>query len=120
MLDIKFIKENKDLVLKAIENKKGEAVDIDRMLEIYEVRVELLRQVETLNHKKNEAANARNVELGKTIKLEHQEVEDRLRKTEKEFIDLMIKIPNIPSPDTPIGKDENDNVQLQIRFGLVF
>lgn len=113
MLDIKFIKENKDIVLNAIKNKKGEDVDLDEVFALYEKRKELRNTISELNREKNEAAAARNVEAGRAVKEKLQAAEESLRTVEKDFVGLMAKIPNIPSPDTPIGDDESDNVVLR-------
>ena len=52
MLDIKFIRENPELVKKAARDK-GERVDVDHILKIDSERRELLSEVESLKHKRN-------------------------------------------------------------------
>lgn len=109
MLDIKFIQENKEIVLAAIKNKKGEPVDVERMLELYEERKKLQKTRDDINRDKNEAAKNRDIERGKELKTEAVGVEKKLQNITKEFIAMMSKIPNIPSIDTPIGEDESSN-----------
>lgn len=113
MLDIKFIKEHSDIVRAAIKNKKGEDVDLEEVFALYEKRTELRNAISELNRQKNEAATARDIEKGKQVKGELQDAEETLRGVEKEFVGLMAKIPNIPSPDTPIGDSEDDNKVLR-------
>lgn len=112
MLDINFVRDNKEIVLNAIKNKKGEPVDLDRMIALYDERKAILTQISDLNRARNEAAAARNIEEGKRLKDEGQGLEEKSRELLKEFIAMMVKIPNIPSIDTPIGPDESGNKVL--------
>ncbi|MBL7045753.1 MAG: serine--tRNA ligase [Parcubacteria group bacterium] len=109
MLDIKFILENRQIVEDTIKNKKGEPVDLDKLEALYNERKKLRQNADELNKKRNDAALERNVEEGKRLRMGLQEMEKDLEKVETEFVRLMIKIPNVPSPDTPIGKDDSEN-----------
>ena len=113
MLDIRFIKENKEIVEKAIKDKNAAPVDLDAVIRLYEERKVLQQELERINHSRKEAADSRNTEAGKKLKQEVQSVEEKLAKTEKDFVALMIQIPNIPSPDTPVGPDESGNKVLR-------
>ena len=108
MLDIKFIKENKDLVASAAKNKNRE-IDVDEIIRVSEERKQLRTEVDTLNQKRKEAANARDIALGTQIKTDLEDLEKRYAEVDKQFIALMIKVPNIYSADTPVGKDESEN-----------
>jgi len=112
MLDIKFIRENRDLVERAIEDKRSQPVDIDSILRLHDERKELQQKLEEINRARKAAADARNIEEGKRLKDESQPIEEKLAATEREFVQLMIKLPNIPSPDTPVGPDESGNKVL--------
>lgn len=112
MLDIKFIKENKDLVKEAAKNKNRE-VDVDEILRLAEERKSLRTELDALNQKKREAAHARDHALGSQIKMDLEDLETRYAEVDKEFISLMIKVPNIYSADTPVGKDESENKVLR-------
>ncbi|MDP6527846.1 MAG: serine--tRNA ligase [Candidatus Pacebacteria bacterium] len=109
MLDIKFILGNKRIVEETIQNKKGEPVDLGKLESLYEERKKLRQKVTEINQKRNIAAKERNVDEGKKLRVELQKAEDELDRIEKEFVRLMIKIPNVASPDTPIGSDESHN-----------
>ena len=109
MLDVKFIRENIDIVRSAITNKNREGIDLDRALALADERKALVQKITELNQKKNEAAAARDIEAGKRIKEETKEAEEKHQALEKELVSLLIKIPNVPSPDTPVGKDEGGN-----------
>lgn len=112
MLDIKFIKENKDLVAEVIKNKKRE-VDLDELLRLSEERKILHLKIDTLNQARNEAARTRDVENGTRLKKEAEGLEEDFKKIERDYISLMLKVPNIYSPDTPLGADELSNKVLR-------
>lgn len=109
MLDIKFIKDNKDIVAKTMRDKNREPVDLDRIIELYDSRREIRTAIDDLNRRKNEAASNRDIEAGRQVKEKLSVQEERLRAVEQEFMELMVKIPNVPSPDTPVGPDESGN-----------
>ncbi|OHA93015.1 MAG: serine--tRNA ligase [Candidatus Zambryskibacteria bacterium RIFCSPLOWO2_02_FULL_39_26] len=108
MLDIKFIKENKDIVLVAIKNKNRN-VDVDELLSVYERRKSIKQEVDNINQKRNEAAKSRDAEKGSQLKKELETLENDFAELDKKFISLMSKVPNVPSIDTPVGKDEKGN-----------
>lgn len=110
MLDVKFIRENKELVQQAIQNKKvKEDIDLDVLLSLSEEKKELQTQIDAINAKRNEAAKAQDIETGKQLKEEGTALEQKQAEVTKEFMRLMLLLPNIPSADTPIGADEADN-----------
>jgi seryl-tRNA synthetase len=109
MLDIQFIKENKDLVAEAIKNKKTEPVDLDELLAVYDKRKELRGELDGINQERNEAAKARNIEQGKKLKEQGQSLESELKEVSEKLHSILSKIPNVPSPDTPVGPDESGN-----------
>ncbi len=123
MLDIKFIRNNPNLVKQGCQ-KKQVKVDIDRLLEVDKKRRETLMALENMLAQKNKSSKrivaAKDEREKQKIILEMQELDknsDRLNKnlkeTEKEFNDLMLQIPNLPFDDVPVGKDERDNVVLR-------
>jgi seryl-tRNA synthetase len=113
MLDIKFIKENRDIIETAIKNKRSKPVDIDALLAVYEERKELKKTLDENNQKRNVAAQNRAVEEGIALKKQAAEIEAKLPDLEKKFMSLMIAVPNIPSADTPVGKDDTENKVLR-------
>ena len=119
MLDIKFIRENKDIVMAGIK-KKNSSVDIEALLLLDEKRLEIMSQTETLRSEqnkmsasisieKNEAVRQQMINEMKLVKDEFKEKEEELQKVLNEWQALMLKIPNIPSVDTPEGPDETGN-----------
>ncbi len=108
MLDIKFIKENKDLVASAAKNKNRE-IDVDALIQVSEERKRIRTEIDAINQRRKEAANARDFALGTQLKADLEDLETQYAEIDKQFISMMIKVPNIYSVDTPVGKDENDN-----------
>ena len=122
MLDIKFIRENPEELKKAIQNK-GIKLDLDELLLVDKERVELLRAIEQLKEEKNKlndgVAAAKTDEDRKAAILKGKEVKEKLAGLEprfaaanRKFEELMVRVPTIPSSDTPIGKGEEDNVEI--------
>ncbi len=112
MLDIKFIKENREIVETAAKNKNKQ-IDFDKLISLYEEKKTLRTEVDNINQKRNEAQKTRNIEEGQKLKLELEEAEKNFAEKDKEFLALMLKVPNIYSPDTPVGKNEDENKVLR-------
>ncbi|MEK7194270.1 MAG: serine--tRNA ligase [Patescibacteria group bacterium] len=112
MLDIKFIKENKDLVAQITKNKNRE-IDFDELLKLGDERKRLRTEIDEINKKRNEAQRERNVAVGSQLKTELEQVEKDFGDVDKKFVSLMLKVPNIYSPDTPVGSDESANVAIR-------
>ncbi|MEK7108989.1 MAG: serine--tRNA ligase, partial [Patescibacteria group bacterium] len=109
MLDLQFIRDNTDIVRLALKNKNREGVDLDRILALAEERKKAAGLVGEINKKRNDAQATRDAEAGKRLKDELKTAEENYQAVEKELVSLLIKIPNIPSADTPVGPDESGN-----------
>lgn len=112
MLDIKFIHENEDKVREAIKQKKIE-VNLDELFKLEKQKNESIQQVDQLRNERKKAASEKNVALGKEIKEKLAKTEPGLKEQEEKFKELLIKVPNIISDDTPIGPDESGNKSLR-------
>jgi len=112
MLDIKFIKENKDIVATVAKNKNSK-IDLDELLKVFEERLSLRQALDELNQKRNIAAKERNIEEGQRLKAEDEDLKNKFNEIDKKYISLMIQVPNIYSLDTPIGPDESQNKVLR-------
>lgn len=119
MLDLKFIRDNVDKVKQAITDKRVD-LDLDRLLDLDAQRRTLLAEVENFQSTKN-AFSKELPTLSETDKqakiLEMQELDTRqtglkeqLRTVEAELNNLMLYVPNLPSPESPVGKDDTENV----------
>ena len=115
MLDIKFIRENPDLVKQGCKSKQIN-VDIDRLLELDKKKRHVLQQVEKFRAERNviteKIAQEKNQELIKKAKKIKEQVvlkEKVLKEVEPEYQKLMLSIPNPSAPDVHEGKDESEN-----------
>ncbi len=107
MLDIKFIRENLDLVEKGVKNK-GAKVDIDKIVKLDKERRKLIQEIESLKAEKNKLG-VKDKKQGKEIKDKIKKIEPELQKVEKDLNKLMFQVPNLPLDDVPVGRDEKDN-----------
>ena len=122
MLDIKFIRENKEKIADAAA-KKNIKLELDQLLEVDKKRLNQLQYIEELQAEKNKLnellpkASAEEkivlLEQAKDVKEKLATSEPEFKITKDEFDDLMVKVPNIISDDTPIGKSDEDNVEIE-------
>ncbi len=122
MLDIKFIRENPDAVKKAVE-LKNMSLSIDDILKIDNELLEVKRKQQDLQEKRNahskkipKASNEERpalIEEGRLIGAELDALKPEVTKLEDELRTLLLRVPNPPAPDAPIGKDESDNVEVE-------
>jgi seryl-tRNA synthetase len=120
MLDIKFIRENKEEIAEAAKNKNIK-LDLDLLLEIDEKRRKLLVELEKIRAERNELAKSNKggkptedqIEKGKKLKNEIFEIENKLAETENKYQELMVKVPTITAKDVPVGRDETENVEKE-------
>lgn len=112
MLDIKIIRENPQLIKQTCKNKNVE-VNIDRVVLLDEQRRTLQGQLDELNRQRNVAAKEKNIEEGKRLKAEQTGLERTFKQIDVELELLLLRIPNLPSDDTPVGKDDSQNVVLR-------
>lgn len=122
MLDIAFIRQNADAVRAAITNKRVD-LDLDELLAADKERRETLAKLEQKRARKNEIAalipkaskddRPKLIEEGKTVKVELEQLEPTLTEVQKRFDGLMLRVPSIPRPEVPIGKGEEDNVEIR-------
>ena len=119
MLDIKFIRENKDIV-QAGAKKKHVDIDVEKLLDLDDQRLKELKEVEELRSEVNRVSNdiGRNqdpalkiqlIEEMRIVKEDIKKKEEKLKSTIEECQKTMLQIPNIPSVDTPEGKNESGN-----------
>ena len=114
MLDINFIRENKELVKKGVTDKQFDPGIVDKVLELDEKRRKLILEIEGLRAKRNKIADQKKVsEEGKKVKEELKDKEPELKKIEEEYKEALWKIPNPPSKKAPIGKSDKDNVEVK-------
>ena len=113
MLDINFIRENKEKVKKGVAAKQLDPKMVDEVLELDERRRKLIVEAEELRAKRNKAAGEKDIEEGRKIKEELKKIEPELAKAQEEFKKAINGIPNLPADDVKEGKDESQNEILR-------
>lgn len=116
MLDIKFIRQNLELVKENCKNRRIQ-VDIDRLIGLDDERRETMHRAEELRALRNlkskgkpsEEEIVKMREVGSRI----QELEVKLQKIELEYRQLLMKIPNLTHPEVPIGGEEDYKVMSE-------
>jgi seryl-tRNA synthetase len=124
MLDLKFIRENSDLVRKAILDK-GDKADLDRLLALDVTRREIIGAVETSRAQQNKVtvqiaemkkagadATAVIAEM-RALADKIKELDEQLRGIEEEIYQIQIRIPNIPHASVPVGDPSHNLVVRQ-------
>ena len=122
MLDIKFIRDNVDLVQRSA-NDKGYKVDIAALLRLDDERRDLQKQVDALRERRNVISaqmkggrpDQELIDQGKQLKIELAEREGYLKATEEKIAAIMKNVPNITFDDVPLG-GEDDSVEVK-RWG---
>lgn len=130
MLDIRLVRENTDKVIDALKKRSEDTSVLDKLLSIEDRRRDLLKAVEDDRQKRNRLSQ----EIGKLKKEggDSSELLEKARKVseltaerEAELRELeilakneLLLIPNIPHESVPVGRDENDNVEVR-RWGNI-
>lgn len=111
MLDLDFLRQNKEKVKKALL-KKHAIFDLDGILKLDEKRRALILQIEKLRAKRNKFSLAKeSVLAGKKIKEKLKELEPRLKEVGEELLEKVGQLHNLPANDVP-PKDKNQTVKV--------
>jgi seryl-tRNA synthetase len=122
MLDIKFVRENPE-VIKEAARKKGFSVDVDALLAVDERRRHVLKELEEKRAKQNAGSRGgpkapTELEALKKLKEEIRVLEEEIKSAQKEFDALMLLVPQVPDPSVPEGRGDADNVEIR-KWGKV-
>ncbi len=127
MLDIRYMREHREDVLAAMTALNAEDAPVQRALDLDERRRQILARVEVLRAERNsgskqigqlmregkraegQALQARMSAVGEEIKA----LDEELTQVEANLQDAMLRIPNLPHPSVPVGKDETENVVVR-------
>ncbi|HEY0220882.1 MAG TPA: serine--tRNA ligase [Candidatus Paceibacterota bacterium] len=123
MLDIKFIRENKDLVSSGAK-KKHIDFDIEKLIGVDDKRRELLTKIEAKRAEQNEVSerivkitdkDEKSALIGKmqSLKAEMQKEEEELKTIMHDWQALMVAVPNIPDMSVPEGESDKDNKEIK-------
>ncbi len=124
MLDIKFIRDNPELVKKNIIDRRvdPQKADIDKLLEIDAKRGKLLIEVESVRSQRNSLNNqlknsagrtSQNITQSKKLKTQLDTLEAEYSQQDNIWQEIMDWIPNMLASDVPVGKGEEDNPEIK-------
>ena len=123
MLDINYIRANRQKVEDAIRNKGYEGeIDLAAILALDDERKDLSRQVDDLRQERNKiSAQMKNgkpdqalITRGKELKKQITELEEKLASVEADYIKQLKTVPNVYEDDVPIGLSEDDNQVAEV------
>lgn len=125
MLDLRYLRENWDAVEKLLA-RRGDAYNLNEIKALDEERRDLVAQADSLKEKRNKASR----EIGrlqkekgdavslmaemKEVSARIKAIDPRLSEIDEKLKILLLSIPNVPHESVPVGKDENDNVEVRV------
>ena len=124
MLDIKFIRENKDIVQEGAK-KKHLDIDVAKLIALDDERLKELKEVEDLRAEVNKVSNdiVRNqdsalkiqlIEEMRVVKEEIKKKEEKLKKIMEEWQKMMLQVPNVPDMSVPEGASDTENKEVKV------
>ena len=124
MLDIKYIRENPEVVKQGIKNK-NEKDHVDEILALDEKRRKVISEVEELKAEKNKVSSkipqmkkagedtAEIFAAMKKVSDDISELDSKLRDIESKLNDLLMYVPNLPHPSVPVGNSAEENLEVR-------
>jgi seryl-tRNA synthetase len=117
MLDIKLVRENPELVRKAVENRHDKA-PLDELLITDSERRKKTTELEELRRVHKETSKQRqqdqaSLEAGRQRRDKMKALEEEVTRLDEKIKELMLQIPNIPQPSVPVGASSEDNIILR-------
>jgi seryl-tRNA synthetase len=124
MLDVNLLREQPDVVRKALSDRQMETAPVDQVLGMDEKRRGIIQEVEALKAERN--AGSKEISrmkdpVERQVKIEAMRavgervtaLDEDLRSVETQLNEILANIPNIPDPRVPVGKDEHENVVIK-------
>ena len=119
MLDINFIRANRELVQHSINEKMYKNIDLDKLFALDDQRKSTLQEVEALRKERNKNTDSmkgikpteEQINRGKILKEKISQLEAKLNDEESSFKNLLKAVPNIIFEDVPLG-DESASVEV--------
>lgn len=127
MLDLQFVRENLEIVKKALESRNFPAEGLEKFAELDAERRRVIGEADAINQKRNssskeigalmqagkrEEAEAKKAEVS-GLKDKQSELEKQRDEAENAMRDLLSHLPNIPADGVPVGADESANVEVR-------
>lgn len=129
MLDLNTIREQPDVLRKALNERQMDSEVVDTLLALDIERRNLLVKVEGLKAQRNavskeisqtndNVAKQEKIQAMRAVGNEITELDETTHQVEEKLQTILMTLPNIPDPSTPIGKDENENIVLSVSGAL--
>ncbi len=124
MLDIKFVRENLELVKQKVASKNVK-IDFDKLISLDEEKRQMLTSVENLKATRNKATKeiarlkkekqdaSEMIKEMRNIGDQISEMDHRIKEKDEEIHEIMMQVPNLPNDSVPVGKNELDNQILK-------
>ncbi len=113
MLDLKFIRENAELIQEALANRRDTA-PLDKILQLDLKRRQKMANLEGLRHDRKETAlEKKPINKGRDLRTKIRAFEEEIRDLDAQLDKFLLQVPNIPHPTVPPGRDESDNLVVR-------
>jgi seryl-tRNA synthetase len=122
MLDIKYIRENSDKVKQAAKDKYV-TVDLDKLLVLDEAIIKINKELDVMKEERNTLSSKittlsseekqKTVTYVRSLKEKITLLEDELSPLKAEYTELMYLVPSVPYDEVPVGKTDEDNVEIR-------
>jgi len=124
MIDVNLLREKPDLFRQGLAARQMDVAPVDEVLRLDEGRRALIQEVESLKAERNAATREigrmkdpterqGKIEAMRLVGDRISALDEQLRQVEAGLNDLLVNIPNLPDPRTPLGKSEQDNVVVK-------
>jgi seryl-tRNA synthetase len=113
MLDLKFVRENPEIVRQAMANRQEKSSPLDEILQLDTERRQKMTELEDLRRNRKQASKERQAdaaEEGRALRTKIHDLEEIVNNLDVKLHDLLLQMPNIPSAQVPVGKDSSENV----------
>jgi seryl-tRNA synthetase len=115
MLDLKFIRENIELVRRAVANRQDTA-PLDEILQLDSERRQKILELENLRYtRKKKAQDKRHIssDEGRDLRIRIKSQEEEVRSLDERLEALLLQVPNVPQPIVPVGNDEGGGILVR-------
>jgi len=114
MLDIKFIRENTDLIREAIAHRR-DSTSLEAILEVDAERRKKVGELEELRRDRKDSARKKqtSADEGRDLRGRIRGLEEEVRSLDSQLNELLLQVPNIPQATVPVGSSEEDNAVIR-------
>ncbi|MDD5509456.1 MAG: serine--tRNA ligase [Dehalococcoidales bacterium] len=114
MLDIKFIRENTDLIREAIAHRR-DSTSLEAILEVDAERRKKVGELEELRRDRKDSARKKqtSADEGRDLRGRIRGLEEEVRSLDSQLNELLLQVPNVPQATVPVGSSEEDNAVIR-------